>query len=939
MLDPKDFIFQYWGKAQPAKATTRQWHPLAFHSLDVAAAGEAILEVKARLLKEIAHAAGIPETTCKDWLLFLLALHDLGKFADCFQCLVPEHWVIANREAWQTKGYAPLPVPHGIAGAILWTDHVGKAVLGTLNWNAETLMAFEEWLRPVFGHHGKPISDSGVTKARDIATGKAISDAIAYAITVPALLLTDGKPIDSDLIHESGIRTASWLIAGFSVMADWIGSNQEWFPYTDPNLNLPDYWQIARGKAEAAVAKAGLVKLMPARSYRLKDALNVEKADATPLQAWAASVELPSGGPCLAFLEDLTGSGKTEAALILAQRLISSGKASGIYWALPTQATANALYRRLRGSYKKLFIEGDAIPSLALAHASTDLQKDYQASIFKEGLMEAAGRAERDYGSDDEDTASAQCAGWLASDRRRSLLADIGVGTVDQALLAALPVKFQSLRLTALSDRILVVDEAHSYDAYTTRLLKQLLAFHAALGGSAIILSATLTSKTKNELLTAFAAGAGWVNPHWCEKAESRTDAFPLASLLGAPVSRGSYSPRESPLTPMRGTRRDLKVKRLDDGQAAVSSLIEHARAGRCAVWIRNTVQDAIDGAEALSKAAPELDGRLFHARFTLADRAVIEKEVVDGFGKASTPEQRAPKGLGRIVVTTQVVEQSLDLDFDAMVSDLAPIDLIIQRAGRLHRHDRGLRPDPVLEIVSPAPVDDAPVNWYSALFPRASFVYPHPGHLWRTITLLEEACELRLANENPRELLHAVFNDADYPAAFDKAVCEWEGKCSAEQAVAAGRVLDPAKGYSEQQRGFYDEARSPTRLGEDSRVVKLAKWQDGKLTPWADSDGDETRAWRMSEIQLRAYKAHARGIYAPEIEKASETIEGAWLGRAQTALLLPLISQGEYWSGSFINKDGKPIAIRYDALHGLQFLSWLPTARTRGDEPVASGG
>ena len=813
------------------------------------------------------------------------------------------------------------PVPHGVAGAILWNEYVGKAIADALHWDGETLVAFEEWLTPVFGHHGKPIIDSGIIRAKDIATIKAVTDAKDYAVRASALLFVDAKPIDADLIQESGMRAASWLVAGFAVMADWIGSNQDWFPYTDPNLRLPDYWQKAREKAEAAVAKAGLVRLMPARSYGLQDALNVAKADPTPLQAWAASVELPRQGPCLAFLEDLTGSGKTEAALILAQRLIASGKASGIYWALPTQATANALYRRLRGSYKKLFIEGDAIPSLALAHASTDLQKDYQASIFKEGLMEAAGRTERDYGLDDEDTASAQCAGWLASDRRRSLLADIGVGTVDQALLAALPVKFQSLRLTALSDRILVVDEAHSYDAYTTRLLKQLLAFHAALGGSAIVLSATLTSKTKNELLTAFAAGAGWVNPHWCEKTESRTDAFPLASLLGAPESRGSYSPRESPLTPMRGTRRDLKVKRLDDGQAAVSSLIEHARAGRCAVWIRNTVQDAIDGAEALSKAAPELDARLFHARFTLADRAAIEREVVDGFGKASTPALRAPEGLGRIIVTTQVVEQSLDLDFDAMVTDLAPIDLTIQRAGRLHRHDRDLRPDPVLEIVSPAPIDDAPANWYSALFPRASFVYPHPGHLWRTMKLLEEAGELRLASENPRALLQAVFDSGDYPPVFEKAVCEWEGKCSAQKAMAAGRALDPAKGYSEQQRGFYDEAQSPTRLGDDSRVVRVAKWQDGKLTPWADGDGDETRAWRMSEIQLRAYKAHARGSYPSEIAKAAELIECAWLGRAKTALLLPLIVQDAIWSGNLLRVDGKPVPIAYDVEKGFQFL------------------
>ena len=320
-------------------------------------------------------------------------------------------------------------------------------------------------------------------------------------------------------------------------------------------------------------------------------------------------------------------------------------------------------------------------------------------------------------------------------------------------------------------------------------------------------------------------------------------------------------------------------------------------------------------------QGSPRACARLFHARFTLADRAAIEREVIDGFGKASTPALRAPEGLGRIIVTTQVVEQSLDLDFDAMVTDLAPIDLIIQRAGRLHRHDRGLRPDPVLEIVSPAPIEDAPANWYSALFPRACFVYPHPGHLWQTMKLLDEVGELRLASENPRGLLHAVFDGGDYPAAFEKAVCEWEGKCSAQKAMAAGRALDPAKGYSEQQRGFYDEAQSPTRLGDDSRVVRLAKWQDGKLTAWADSDGDETRAWRMSEIQLRAYKAHARGSYPPEIAKAAEQIEGAWLGRAKTALLLPLIVQDAIWSGNLLSADVKPVPITYDVKKGFQFL------------------
>ena len=725
------------------------------------------------------------------------------------------------------------------------------------------------------------------------------------------------------IAREEDLHIASWLIAGLCVMADWIGSNQAWFDYVEPNLRLDDYWQMAQCKARKAVAEAGLVPAPAVQSYGVSEALNLKApggASATPLQEWAAAVPLPAPGPCLAFLEDLTGSGKTEAALILAHRLMASGAASGLYWALPTQATANALYRRLSKSYRNLFGEG-SIPSLALAHSATDLQDEFQKSIFREGLKAEAVQPDLAFEGKEDETASALCAGWLASDRRRSLLADVGVGTVDQALLAALPVKFQSLRLAALADRVLVIDEAHSYDRFTTRLLQQTLAFQAALGGSAIVLSATLTTATKNELLTAFAQGAGWLRKSHGDKAQSTADAFPLASLLMAPPERGPCTPRETELSASRGTRRDLAVARQTDKNAAIASLIDHAQAGRCAVWVRNTVQDAIDGASDLAAAAPELAPWLFHARFTLADRAAIETRVLDAFGKNSGLEDRAPGGIGRILVATQVIEQSLDLDFDAMVTDLAPIDLLIQRAGRLHRHERGARLAPVLEIVSPTPVGDAPANWFSAAFPRAAYVYPHPGHLWRTMRLLEEAGALRLKSGNPRELLHEVFNSGDYPAAFEKSVIEWEGSETAKPALAAARVLDIRKGYSDQQRGFYDEALSPTRLGDDTRVVRLAKWDGAMLTPWADGE-NEHRAWRTSELQLRAAKAHARGTYDLKIEKAAKEIEAGWPGRAQTALLLPLIPEASSWSGNLVTSDGKSIAVRYNALLGMRFLN-----------------
>ncbi len=926
MIAQPDFIRSYWGKAQPASlADYPGWHPAAYHCLDVAAVGQAILAAKPSLLGRIASLTSIPRSLAEQWMLLAFSLHDLGKFADCFQSIVAERWDACNRRVWEAKGVGPKPIPHGVAGWVLWDECVGETVAKSLRWEPETKWAFESWLTATLGHHGRPIVVSD-TSAKSIATPKAISDAKAFAAAAASLICGDPGHIDAVTINEQGMRTASWLVSGLSVMADWIGSNQDWFCYSDPNLSLEEYWQVALNKAEDAVVSAGLMPIGAAKSYGLAQALNLtgpasQSAAATPLQAWASDVELQERGSLLVFLEDLTGSGKTEAALILAHRFMSEGHASGLYWALPTQATANALYGRLKESYRNLFGNDGPAPSLALAHASTDLEDDFMKSRFTPALKEGTGRMEGPY-KGDGDTASALCAEWLASDRRRSLLADAGVGTIDQALLAGLPVKFQSLRLAALAGHVLVVDEAHSYDNYTTRLLKQLLAFQASLGGSAIVLSATLTTTTKQELMQAFAEGTGWVRKNYGERVTSATDDFPLASLLSAPPASGSYSPSERSLKPSRGTRRDLPVARLANENAAVASLLCHAQAGRTAVWIRNTVQDAIDGAEALAKAADGIEPWLFHARFALGDRAAIEKRVIDTFGKASVPDKRAPGGVGHILVATQVIEQSLDLDFDAMVTDLAPVDLLIQRAGRLHRHDRGQRPDPLLEIVSPEPVDGAPSDWFAKVFPRASFVYPHPGHLWRTIKLLEEA-GLRLASTNPRKLLHEVFDSEEHPAAFAKQVMEWEGKCSAHKATAAARILDPAKGYSDQQRRFYDEARSPTRLGDDQRVVRLAKWEGGSLVPWAEVIGsEEGRAWRMSEIQLRAFKAHSRGTYPSEIEKAASDIEASWSGRAHTALLLPLVTCDGAWTGSLTNMRGESIAIVYSVEKGFQYIA-----------------
>src|SRR5262249_39719522 len=204
------------------------------------------------------------------------------------------------------------------------------------------------------------------------------------------------------------------------------------------------------------------------------------------------TVDLPEG-PLLFIIEDMTGSGKTEAAVVLSHRLMLAGRAKGLYVALPTMATANAMFTRLASSYRPLFDETRP-PSIVLTHGRRDLFLGFA------NLPNALARCDSDAREEDDPSeieASAFCADWIARSNKQAFLAQIGAGTIDQAILAVLPARHQSLRLWGVTEKVLVVDEAHAYDTYISTVIECLLKFHAAFGGSAIVLSATLPQEKR----------------------------------------------------------------------------------------------------------------------------------------------------------------------------------------------------------------------------------------------------------------------------------------------------------------------------------------------------------------------------------------------------------------------------------------------------------
>ena len=913
MTESKLDVFRFWGKAQHLQPECGPgWHPLIFHCLDVAAVGEALLAKHRRMGDHLARLLGLEREETARLATWLLCLHDVGKLAKKFQAKDPDLYPPCfGDDPARLSGF----YDHGAGGLRLFDADDGffKLPSGTRPRTWRPLVS------AVTGHHGAP-PDTG--RRESIVTLK--DDFGAAGIEAARLFVGKahdlfGIPRDMPPLRRERVRPASYALAGLAVLADWIGSNQEWFPYRGPDdfQDLDSYWNHhARARSERAIEEAGVLPAAP-RVHLDQGALIGERAVPTPMQEWARIVELPTG-PTLFMIEDETGSGKTEAALILAHRLMASGRADGLYMALPTMATANAMFDRLGVAHRKLFAEG-AEPSVALAHDARDMHEGFRSAVLHGGRGEAPYSDAGERGGS-EITASTACAHWIADDRRRAFLADAGAGTVDQALLSILPSRHQSLRLLGLMRRVLILDEVHACDAYMQREIERLLEFQAGLGGCAILLSATLPLSIRARLADAFARGLG--EQEDADRATGGDMAYPMATVRAAGVQTASGVPGRP------GHGRTLPVRFLRTPDEALAEVEQAARAGKAVLYIRNTVDDALSAHAAL--AARGLDPDLFHARFALEDRLKIERRVVKAFGKPfgkhGTPAERA----GKVLIATQVVEQSLDLDFDVLITDLAPIDLLIQRAGRLWRHERREREGrPELLVVGPEPEADAKEDWFSNAFPRAAYVYRDHARLWLTARTLEDTGAI----ESPgglRSLVEAVYGDdaeRGLPDELEGSFFDAEGRAGAERSVATTNVLEFAKGYVRDGGAWDTDVRTPTRLADDPRVtLRLARVRDGRIEPYAqDAAPDESwRAWRLSEVAVSARRVGGEAA-PPEQAEAVREAKETWtrydadkilvvLGEAAAADA-PL--SGSATSGATASKE---VVLGYDPRKGLAF-------------------
>src|SRR5581483_738891 len=477
---------------------------------------------------------------------------------------------------------------------------------------------------------------------------------------------------------------AAMTLAGFITVADWIGSNRAYFDYedasawTDPVAGVGDYWARAQAQARSALRSLGwLARPTRTEPRSFRELFAPKIAEPNPLQSRVAEMADQLAGPALVLVEAPMGEGKTEAALYLADRWAADRGVSGLYVALPTQATSNQMLDRVQDFLTRRYPTD--LVGLQLAHGAAELSP--AAANLRARWARLSAICER--GGYDGAPAGVVVADWF-SGRKRRLLAPFGVGTVDQSLMAVLQTRHMFVRLFALANKTVVVDEVHAYDAYMGTLLDLLLEWLAMLGSPVVLLSATLPSSRRRELLAAYARGLGVASPP-----ESDT-GYPRVSWVGA-QSAGTAQVEASPLS-----RKEVRVRRVADDPAALAGDLAAALAqGGCAAVVCNTVRRARQVYGALESYFAPGELMLLHSRFQAGARDRIEKEALVRFGhpEATVETENGPKRTDRprraVLVATQVVEQSLDLDFDLMVSDLAPVDLLLQRVGRLHRHRR----------------------------------------------------------------------------------------------------------------------------------------------------------------------------------------------------------------------------------------------------------
>jgi CRISPR-associated endonuclease/helicase Cas3 len=826
----------YWAK------TTKNNKPgisVRDHCLNVGCVAEALIELLPEQLQKLLPASAAT----------LAALHDIGKVSPGFQQKCDD-WVRDN-QSWFKKG----------VGYEARHQRVSQIFLNSLDNER-----FRHWAEALGAHHGRVQGDD----PPGAMGSKAWEQARQELFTA---LVTAFEPLPSEDVRNEATQ---WLLAGLIVLSDWLGSDENNFSSENcGKLNKA----MQRVQADTVVKRLELAGATPVANKTFEGVFKepLKGSQPRPLQRTINTAQKPVPG--VYVIEDVMGSGKTEAALWLAYRLMVTGQARGLYFGLPTRVTSDRIHRRVREFLAQVYPSGSEPP---LVHGQAWLKElpnvrpacnDHRDSVADESAHEQAEAVRK----------------WFAS-ARRGLLAPFAVGTVDQALLGVVAAKWFFLRQFALAGKVVVLDEVHSYDLYTGTLIQHLVKRLRELNATPVILSATLTAKQRGSLL-----GEATVLPEMDVPYPAitvKTTESAAAKLLPVESHTGTKSVQIVP----------QPVPDFDSVSAVVAIAAKLATEGRNVVWIRNTVRHAQEAYRLLNAERQEgaFETGLLHSRFPAFQRASYPKSSLEELKKHHLHEERwlwmlgkpepsraeaRPKG--SVLVATQVVEQSVDIDADVLITDIAPTDMLLQRLGRLHRHERGDRGQPTLYLVIPQTIAEnsggLSANEIKRSFASVGRVYS-PYVLVRTWEQWQQP-RIELRGQVIRQLLEKTYSDShDDPAGWRELYEELKSQRTRLQNLALSATNVRGQPLRPDEEGFGTRFITQRQLS-----LLLVRWVSDKM----DKGGNPAELHLLNGTKLMVEHIRNFNIYAArQLHLNIATIPAWWLPKSLRRRLPPVLAQ-----------------------------------------------
>ncbi|CAG0956525.1 CRISPR-associated endonuclease/helicase Cas3 [Methanosarcinales archaeon] len=782
--------YQYWGKAEEPVETAHHLFP--YHCLDVAAVANQWWAHSSSIRRSFTQETGIEEKQIHAWVMFFIALHDFGKLDIRFQMKVPElaKWNYGGElpKNSQSKNYY-----HGEQGYTWLVQESASYFEGVEDKPKRWL---QNWFASTAGHHGEiptnaednpPAFVPPSIKKQDIDARKEWVQDLYRLFLQPAGLNFEDIPTKEPPI----------LLAGFCSICDWLGSNTHCFQPKNTIQPLKEYFNFIskENKALQVLHDFGLLtevknkggmrdlypNLIPINTQVLIDDLAVQQS--------------------MIIIEANTGSGKTEAALAYASKLLAQGLADSITFALPTQATANAMLERLEKVADKIFNGGK---NVILAHGKRDYNDRFKKLIQQ---------SQRTVNVQGEDEGGAQCSEWLSSSRKRAFLGQIAVTTVDQVMLSAIKsLQHYFVRSFGVGKSVLIIDEIHAYDAYMYGILEVVIKRQKQAGGSVILLSATLPAAQKQSLCKAWGVETGIEEQPYPLILQATDDEVKTFTLAEHEIGQDKIV--------------NIELWQNDDCSITTEQLeriVQAAKKGAKIGIVCNLVDDAQRYAHSLSEmTSVSIPVDIFHSRYRYCDRMDKEKVVLGQYGIGRSNQ-------GRILVGTQVIEQSLDIDFDWLISFICPVDLLFQRMGRLHRHKKE-RPEmnkkPLCTVVMHKNINLNTAETVKESYGLHGLIYKNIRALWRTQQLLQQHESIRFPDAY-RDWIESVYKkDAwkDESESLTKLFEEYQMEQFASKYVS--------KGLTQENTYFRDtegNAASLTREGEMNLSIIPVMEKNGK--------------------------------------------------------------------------------------------------------------